>query len=133
MLPALIFELVRENRAGVLHSSLVNMRIEHMSMIKDWFLLSPISIFLSSPLSSVLSFALFVIIDSKSNEDKSECLGQSFNQFLLVFLRLSLSSTLKIRSGEVCVNTCHRKYCVSQIDKLSSEVLFVCLVLLSIH
>lgn len=89
MLPALISELVRENRTGVLQSSLVNMRNEHMSMIKDWFLLSQISIRLSSPLSSVLSFALFVIIDSKSNEDKSECLEQSFNQFLLLFLRLS--------------------------------------------
>jgi hypothetical protein len=53
--------------------------------------------------------------------EESKCLRQKLNEFFFVLFFCCL---FKIFIGEVCVNTCRRKYCVSKIDKISFHFCF---------
>jgi len=88
-----------------------------MSMIKDWFLFTYIY-------TVVYSFFLFLFdnwLQIKWRiEEESKCLRQKLDQFFVLFF----CCLFKIFIGEVCVNTCRRKYCVSKIDKISFHFCF---------
>jgi len=99
---------------------IVNMRNEHMSMIKDWFLFTYIS--RSKPSSTYSHFLFDNWLRIKWRiEEESKCLRQKLDEFFLFYFFCCL---LKIFISEVCVNTCRRKYCVSKIDKISFQFCF---------